>query len=479
MNYEEFKLELEKIKILDKKIYDSLVKEHGKRTIDSLFERYINDSNITDDDNKYNRTSYYIECNEMDDIEQFDDEREQKLFEQMDDSVYTVGHFDDGDIHSSSKLASSFVKNKNNDSVRTYLIEIGKIPLLSLEEEQELANNLLKLKNRKSEENISEDELDKELIALGYDKNIDRKYESRRKQSRYLERILIQLNSKKDLLIQKKNSLIDQSEANALIEELEEKIKRINDLKRKLDIQRDYQYNFEKLTDSNLRLVVSIAKRYVGRGVPFLDLIQEGNTGLIKSIERFDATKGYKLSTYATWWIRQAVTRAIAEQSRTIRIPVHMTESINRVIRLERQLTQELGKEPTIKELAMRSGFTEEKIRDIMKYNQDPVSLSTPIGGEEDSLLGDFIPDESSSIEDVTYNKLLKAAFAEILPTLAPREEQVIRLRFGIDDGRIRTLEEIGKEFHVTRERIRQIEAKALRKLKHPSRSAKVKDFLK
>ena len=478
MDYENFKQELEKVDIVDEKKYNELVNKYGKRRIDTLFERYINDINIPDDDKKYFRTSYYMEQIEMDDMEQFVDEREQNSIEQMNNSVFNIGHFDDEDNQSSSRLASSYVTSKNNDSVGIYLKEIGQIPLLTLEKEQEIAMNLLELKNAKAKEKINEDELDKELIAIGYNKTIDRKYESRRKQSRYLEKTLIQLNSKKDLLIQKKKSSKDQAEVNALIKEIEEKIEKIEKLKKKLDIQRDYQYNFEKLTDSNLRLVVSIAKRYVGHGVSLLDLIQEGNAGLIKAIEKFDVTKGYKLSTYATWWIRQAISRSIADQGKTIRIPVHMTENINQVIRIERQLTQELGRTPTTKELAMKTGFKEERIRDIFKYNQDPVSLSTPIGEDEDSSLGDFIPDEESSVENVTYDSLLKDAFAEILPTLAPREEKVIRLRFGIDDGRTRTLEEVGQEFQVTRERIRQIEAKALRKLRHSSRKNKLQDFL-
>ena len=250
------------------------------------------------------------------------------------------------------------------------------------------------------------------------------------------------------------------------LESLNEKIQRGNEAR---DI----------LIESNLRLVVFNAKKYFGRGLPFLDLIQEGNIGLMKAVEKFDANKGYKFSTYATWWIRQAITRAIADQARTIRVPVHMVETINKLSRFQRQLTLELNREPTDEELAEKMGMSPEKVREVIKIAQDPVSLETPIGEEEDSHLGDFVPDESNmSPEDFTIHEMLKEEISDVLLTLTEREEQVLRLRFGLDDGSSKTLEEVGQMFGVTRERIRQIEAKALRKLRHPSRSRKLKDFL-
>lgn len=310
------------------------------------------------------------------------------------------------------------------DPVRMYLKEIGKVPLLSAEEEIELAKKM-------------------EVGCVASEK--------------------IQLLKKR----------VDEAETE---EEKEEIRGEIRDLQKVTEEGSDSK---KRLAEANLRLVVSIAKRYVGRGMLFLDLIQEGNLGLIKAVEKFDYRKGYKFSTYATWWIRQAITRAIADQARTIRIPVHMVETINKLIRVSRQLLQELGREPTPEEIAEEMNMPVDRVREILKISQEPVSLETPIGEEEDSHLGDFIKDDNVPIPaDAAAFTLLKEQLEEVLGTLTDREQKVLTLRFGLDDGRARTLEEVGREFNVTRERIRQIEAKALRKLRHPSRSRKLKDYL-
>ncbi len=309
------------------------------------------------------------------------------------------------------------------DPVRMYLKEIGKVPLLSAEEEIELAKNM------------EAGAVAKEKIAI-----------------------------------------LKKREETATEEEIAEIKEEIKNLQKDLDVGDEAK---KRLAEANLRLVVSIAKRYVGRGMLFLDLIQEGNLGLIKAVEKFDYRKGYKFSTYATWWIRQAITRAIADQARTIRIPVHMVETINKLIRVSRQLLQELGREPSPEEIAAEMNMPVERVREILKISQEPVSLETPIGEEEDSHLGDFIQDDNVPVPaDAAAFTLLKEQLEEVLGTLTEREQKVLTLRFGLEDGRARTLEEVGKEFNVTRERIRQIEAKALRKLRHPSRSRKLKDYL-
>ena len=310
------------------------------------------------------------------------------------------------------------------DPVRMYLKEIGKVPLLSAEEEINLAQ-------RMEAGNVATEKI--QLLKVR----------------------------------------MEETEDEAEKAEIQEEVKA---MQKDIDLGSDAK---KRLAEANLRLVVSIAKRYVGRGMLFLDLIQEGNLGLIKAVEKFDYRKGYKFSTYATWWIRQAITRAIADQARTIRIPVHMVETINKLIRVSRQLLQELGREPSPEEIAAEMNMPVDRVREILKISQEPVSLETPIGEEEDSHLGDFIKDDNVPVPaDAAAFTLLKEQLEEVLGTLTEREQKVLTLRFGLEDGRARTLEEVGKEFNVTRERIRQIEAKALRKLRHPSRSRKLKDYL-
>ncbi len=334
-----------------------------------------------------------------------------ELPDDVEPPIDEIAEIEEEELVDPNSLVDSF---SIDDPVRMYLKEIGKVPLLSPDEETELAQKM------------SDGAMAKEQLESMEGQDIP-------------EGDLAQLKS----------------------------------------LIREGDKAKQKLAEANLRLVVSIAKRYVGRGMLFLDLIQEGNLGLIKAVEKFDHTKGYKFSTYATWWIRQAITRAIADQARTIRIPVHMVETINKVIRVSRQLLQELGHDPSPEEIAAEMSMPVDKVREILKIAQEPVSLETPIGEEEDSHLGDFIPDEGASEpSEAASFTLLKEQLVDVLSTLTPREEKVLKLRFGIEDGRTRTLEEVGKEFNVTRERIRQIEAKALRKLRHPSRSKKLKDFL-
>ena len=380
----------------------------------------------------------------------FDVEQIDKLYETLEGHNVEIVDEPDADSENFTLTENSVDMFENalsaegvaiDDPVKVYLKEIGRVPLLSGDEEIRLALDILdgnKAIEEKKEKfaKICEIEDDKELSS----------------------------DEKRIWLTQTKDAL--PTEQRIELRNLETAIRKGERAK-------------QRLSEANLRLVVSIAKRYVGRGMQFLDLIQEGNLGLIKAVEKFDHTKGFKFSTYATWWIRQAITRAIADQARTIRIPVHMVETINKVIRVSRQLLQELGHDPSPNEIAKEMNMPVDKVREILKIAQEPVSLETPIGEEEDSHLGDFIPDEGASEpSEAASFTLLKEQLMDVLSTLTPREEKVLKLRFGIEDGRTRTLEEVGKEFNVTRERIRQIEAKALRKLRHPSRSKKLKDFL-
>ncbi len=337
-----------------------------------------------------------------------------------------------------------------DDPVRMYLKEIGRVPLLTGDEEVSIATRMSEGKPAEAaiikfvKANTGKDYEDYKLAILGL---AEEKLGGNFRDCTYAIDALATTEY-----------AIDQS---------------------LIDVADDGQCAKSQLAEANLRLVVSVAKRYVGRGMLFLDLIQEGNLGLIKAVEKFDYRKGYKFSTYATWWIRQAITRAIADQARTIRIPVHMVETINKLVRVNRQLLQELGREPRPEEIAAEMGISEEKVREVIKVAQEPVSLETPIGEEEDSHLGDFIPDDDAPApENMASSAMLQAHLEEVLSTLTPREERVLRLRFGLDDGKTRTLEDVGKVFNVTRERIRQIEAKALRKLRHPSRSKRLRDFL-
>lgn len=373
---------------------------------------FFRDMNL--DEEKMEKVLDFLEANKVDVLRISDGDDE-------DDDII----LDDEDEVEVEKIDLSVPEGVSvEDPVRMYLKEIGKVPLLSADEEIELAQKM-----EAGSVAVEKIPLLKERLA-----------ETGEEQEK---------------------------------EEIQAEIKALQ-----LDVDRGSDAK-KRLAEANLRLVVSIAKRYVGRGMLFLDLIQEGNLGLIKAVEKFDYRKGYKFSTYATWWIRQAITRAIADQARTIRIPVHMVETINKLIRVSRQLLQELGREPTPEEIAEEMKMPVERVREILKISQEPVSLETPIGEEEDSHLGDFIKDDNVPVPaDAATFTLLKEQLEEVLGTLTEREQKVLTLRFGLEDGRARTLEEVGKEFNVTRERIRQIEAKALRKLRHPSRSRKLKDYL-
>ena len=373
---------------------------------------FFRDMNL--DEEKMEKVLDFLEANKVDVLRISDGDDE-------DDDII----LDDEDEVEVEKIDLSVPEGVSvEDPVRRYLKEIGKVPLLSADEEIELAQKM-------------------EAGSVAVEKI--------------------------PLLKERLAETGDEQEK----EEIQAEIKALQ-----LDVDRGSDAK-KRLAEANLRLVVSIAKRYVGRGMLFLDLIQEGNLGLIKAVEKFDYRKGYKFSTYATWWIRQAITRAIADQARTIRIPVHMVETINKLIRVSRQLLQELGREPTPEEIAEEMKMPVERVREILKISQEPVSLETPIGEEEDSHLGDFIKDDNVPVPaDAATFTLLKEQLEEVLGTLTEREQKVLTLRFGLEDGRARTLEEVGKEFNVTRERIRQIEAKALRKLRHPSRSRKLKDYL-
>ena len=373
---------------------------------------FFRDMNL--DEEKMEKVLDFLEANKVDVLRISDGDDE-------DDDII----LDDEDEVEVEKIDLSVPEGVSvEDPVRMYLKEIGKVPLLSADEEIELAQKM-------------------EAGSVAVEKI--------------------------PLLKERLAETGDEQEK----EEIQAEIKALQ-----LDVDRGSDAK-KRLAEANLRLVVSIAKRYVGRGMLFLDLIQEGNLGLIKAVEKFDYRKGYKFSTYATWWIRQAITRAIADQARTIRIPVHMVETINKLVRVSRQLLQELGREPSPEEIAEAMDIPVERVREIQKISQEPVSLETPIGEEEDSHLGDFIQDDNVPVPaEAAASTLLKEQLVEVLGTLTEREQKVLRLRFGMDDGRARTLEEVGREFNVTRERIRQIEAKALRKLRHPSRSRKLKDYL-
>ena len=407
------------------------------------------------EDEKYDLITSFLESNGIDVLNlEEDDQNDVPVIEDDDDVVdddevpdEELELIEQEEVDTDGDLDSGMDSVNIEDPVRMYLKEIGKVPLLTAQEEVAIAK---RMENgdiaQKMLDTLFKDVEDGDTSRVTSREELEHFLRSDEQRAEMDEKLPILVGRNKGEL---KEVVADGEEAR------------------------------KKLAEANLRLVVSIAKRYVGRGMLFLDLIQEGNLGLIKAVEKFDFRKGFKFSTYATWWIRQAITRAIADQARTIRIPVHMVETINKLVRISRQLLQELGREPSPEEIADRMGIPVERVREIIKISQEPVSLETPIGEEEDSHLGDFIQDDNVPVpaEAAAYT-LLKEQLQEVLGTLTEREQKVLRLRFGLDDGRARTLEEVGREFNVTRERIRQIEAKALRKLRHPSRSRKLKDYL-
>ena len=470
------KQELQKIKE-----YFTQLRDSNEQITEDIINDQLNGLNLSNDD--FKNLKKFFDTLELTDVEVdsimnwFDtlelEEETPEMVDDIDDDIDDIDVDDDeiiddeylseeNDEEFLNELKANYADNpsmKTSDAVKMYLKEIGRVPLLKPEDEKKVAYTIhgdpnLLIEVEGIELRLTEiDEREAELVRKGKEKTEDEKKE------------LTALKRERKKLVTRKDALLEKNE----------------EYKQQEDYQLKAQEAKEILTSSNLRLVVAIAKKYVGRGLLFLDLIQEGNMGLVKAVEKFEPSKGFKFSTYATWWIRQAITRAIADQARTIRIPVHMVETINKLTRVQRQLVQELGREPSAEEISDKLGGTlsPEKVRVIQKIALDPVSLETPIGEEDDSHLGDFIEDKDAlSPDEYATRQLLKDEINSVLQLLTERERKVLQLRFGLIDGRTRTLEEVGKEFNVTRERIRQIEAKALRKLKHPTKSKRLKDFV-
>ncbi len=453
MNYNVFKETLEKPTTNYDKLYKDLKQQYGKLFVDSLYEKYMNDSTI-DDEIKFERIAPYLDAQEID-----SEIINENYNETEEDPFYYFNSYD--------------------DQVRIYLNEMGHIPLLTKEEEYKYAVEIKALSNEVEAREITDESLNERLKLWGLD-NIKTDLDSRRKQKKYLESLQKQMLENLQKQMNEKNLIQNKEQLEKLIQLELEKIIQLEELIKDINTYYEYYTKKNAFCDKNLRLVISIAKRYVGRGMLFLDLIQEGNLGLMKAVEKFDPSKNYKFSTYATWWIRQLITRGIADQARTIRIPVHMVEQINKYIRTERFLTTDLGRKPTDEEISQILNWTIDKTRYIARIALEPVSLETPIGEDEDSYLGDFVPanDGEDIVENEATTTLLRASLEEAIATLTDREAEIIKQRFGFDDGTPKTLDQIGKQFKVTRERIRQVEAKALRKLRHPSRSRKLEDFL-